>query len=331
MNKKKITIKDVAKKAGLSITSVSQILNGNTQRFSEKAIKKVYAAQKELNYVPDFFAQRMVTKKSHLIGVLVPDISNPFFAQLFLGIQDILNKQGYVALLYNMEGDEKQESHYVEDLIRRGVDGLIIASSAFSDQSIYQALQRESLPMIVMDQKTETDMVDAVQADNYDGGKQAALYLQELGHKKTAVVLPENPTVNVRKRYEGFASVYGDELLVVNGELSTSGGQGAVKKIINSDITAIFAINDLIAFGLYMGLKEAGKKIPNDYSVVGFDDISPCRYVTPPLTTIAQPTFELGQEAAKMLMGRLNSPQKEPEEKMLPVKLVQRFSVMPLK
>lgn len=331
MNKKKITIKDVAKKAGLSITSVSQILNGNTQRFSEKAIKKVYAAQKELNYVPDFFAQRMVTKKSHLIGVLVPDISNPFFAQLFLGIQDILNKQGYVALLYNMGGDEKQESHYVEDLIRRGVDGLIIASSAFSDQSIYQALQRESLPMIVMDQKTETDMVDAVQADNYDGGKQAALYLQKLGHKKTAVVLPENPTVNVRKRYEGFASVYGDELLVVNGELSTSGGQGAVKKIINSDITAIFAINDLIAFGLYMGLKEAGKKIPNDYSVVGFDDISPCRYVTPPLTTIAQPTFELGQEAAKMLMGRLNSPQKEPEEKMLPVKLVQRFSVIPLK
>lgn len=331
MNKKKITIKDVAKKAGLSITSVSQILNGNTQRFSEKAIKKVYAAQKELNYVPDFFAQRMVTKKSHLIGVLVPDISNPFFAQLFLGIQDILNKQGYVALLYNMGGDEKQESHYVEDLIRRGVDGLIIASSAFSDQSIYQALQRESLPMIVMDQKTETDMVDAVQADNYDGGKQAALYLQKLGHKKVAVVLPENPTVNVRKRYEGFASVYGDELLVVNGELSTSGGQGAVKKIINSDITAIFAINDLIAFGLYMGLKEAGKKIPNDYSVVGFDDISPCRYVTPPLTTIAQPTFELGQEAAKMLMGRLNSPQKEPEEKMLPVKLVQRFSVMPLK
>ncbi|WP_270332885.1 ribose utilization transcriptional repressor RbsR [Ligilactobacillus acidipiscis] len=331
MNKKKITIKDVAKKAGLSITSVSQILNGNTQRFSEKAIKKVYAAQKELNYVPDFFAQRMVTKKSHLIGVLVPDISNPFFAQLFLGIQDILNKQGYVALLYNMGGDEKQESHYVEDLIRRGVDGLIIASSAFSDQSIYQALQRESLPMIVMDQKTETDMVDAVQADNYDGGKQAALYLRELGHKKTAVVLPENPTVNVRKRYEGFASVYGDELLVVNGELSTSGGQDAVKKIINSDITAIFAINDLIAFGLYMGLKEAGKKIPNDYSVVGFDDISPCRYVTPPLTTIAQPTFELGQEAAKMLMGRLNAPQKEPEEKMLPVKLVQRFSVMPLK
>lgn len=80
-----------------------------------------------------------------------------------------------------------------------------------------------------------------------------------------------------------------------------------------------------------MGLKEAGKKIPNDYSVVGFDDISPCGYVTPPLTTIAQPTFELGQEAAKMLMGRLNSPQKEPEEKMLPVKLVQRFSVMPLK
>lgn len=331
MNKKKITIKDVAKKAGLSITSVSQILNGNTQRFSEKAIKKVYAAQDELNYVPDFFAQRMVTKKSHLIGVLVPDISNPFFAQLFLGIQDILNEQGYVALLYNMGGDERQESRYVEDLIRRGVDGLIIASSAFSDQTIYQALQRERLPMIVMDQKTETNLVDAVQTDNYDGGKQVALHLKEFGHKKVAVVLPKKPTVNVRKRYEGFASVYGNDLLIVNGELSTNGGQGAVKEIINSDVTAAFAINDLIAFGLYMGLKEAGKKIPTDYSVIGFDDIGPCKYVTPALTTIAQPTFKLGQEAATLLMKRVVTPQKEAEEKMLPVKLVQRFSVAPLK
>jgi len=331
MNKKKVTIKDVAKKAGLSITSVSQILNGNTQRFSEKSIKKVHAVQEELKYVPDFFAQRMVTKKSHLVGVLVPDISNPFFAQLFLGIQDILTQQGYVALLYNMSDDQKQESHYVEELIRRGVDGLIIASSSFSDQSIYQALQAQNLPMIVMDQKTETDLVDAVQTDNFDGGRQAAVYLQKLGHQKVAVVLPENATVNVRKRYEGFASVYGNDELIVAGELSTSGGQAAVKEIVKSDVTAIFAINDQIAFGLYMGLKEVGKKIPQDYSVIGFDDIGPCKYVTPALTTIAQPTFELGQEAAKMLIKRLIEPKKEPEEKMLPVKLVQRFSVTPLK
>lgn len=333
MNKKRVTIKDVAKKAGLSITSVSQILNGNTARFSEQAIQKVLAAKQELDYVPDFFAQRMVTKKSHLIGVLVPDISNPFFAQLFLGIQDVLNQQEYVALLYNMGSDERQESHYVENLIRRGVDGLIIASSAFSDQSIYQALQAQNLPMIVMDQKTETDLVDAVQTDNFDGGRQAALHLQALGHKKVAVVLPANATVNVKKRYEGFSSVYTENknVLVIAGELSTSGGQAAVAEILNSDVTAIFAINDLIAFGLYMGLKAAGKKVPDDYSVLGFDNIGPCQYVTPPLTTIAQPTFELGQAAATMLIERLTEPQKEAKEKILPVKLVQRFSTAPLK
>lgn len=330
MNKKKVTIKDVAKQAGLSITAVSQILNGNTRRFSQESIQKVWAAKKELNYVPDVYAQRMVTKKSHLIGVLVPDISNPFFAQLFLGIQDILNQQEYVALLYNMGADEQQEGHYVEDLIRRGVDGLIIASSAFSDQSIYQALQAQNLPMIVMDQKTETDLVDAVQTDNFDGGKQAALHLKELGHRKTAVVLPENATVNVRRRYEGFASVYPDAI-VIDGELSTVGGKAATPAILATDVTAIFAINDLIAFGLYEGLKAAGKKIPTDYSVIGFDDIGPCQYVTPALTTIAQPTFALGQAAAKMLLQRLRQPQQQAKEKILPVKLVQRFSTAPLK
>lgn len=331
MKKRRITIKDVAKEAGLSTSAVSQILNGNTQRFSEQAIQKVHAAQERLHYVPDFFAQRMVTKKSHLIGVLVPDISNPFFAQLFLGIQDVLHAQGYVALLYNMEDDEQRESSSVADLIRRGVDGLIIASSAFSNQSIYAALQREKLPMLVMDQKNETDLVDAVQTDNFDGGRQVGLHLKKFGHRKVAVVLPENPTVNVRKRYEGLASIYGDDILRVTGALSVTGGQQAVKKIINSDVTAIFAINDLIAFGLYMGLKEAEKEIPADYSVVGYDDIDACKYVTPALTTIAQPTFELGQEAATMLLKRLSEPGREPEVKMLPVKLVQRFSVAPLK
>src|SRR5699024_1746211 len=216
---------------------------------------------------------------------------------LLLGIQDTLTQQGYVALLYNMSDDQKQESHYVEELIRRGVDGLIIASSSFSDQSIYQALQAQNLPMIVMDQKTETDLVDAVQTDNFDGGKQAALHLKTLGHRKVAVVLPQNATVNVRRRYKGFATVYPDAV-VIHCELSTAGSQAATPAILATYVTAIFAINDLIAFGLYEGLKEAGKEIPVDYSVIGFDDIGPCQYVTPALTTIAQPTFTLGQAAA---------------------------------
>ena len=330
MKNKKITIKDVAKQSGVSIATVSQILNGNEQKFSPKTVEKVLAAKAELNYEPDYFARRMIMKKSKTIGVLIPDITNPFFGTLVRGIEDILYRENFVTMLCNADLDTKKETDYLEELSRRGVDGFIIASSAISNQAINETLRKKNLPYIVLDQKKAEGFSDAVLTDDFSGGKIAGEHLQQLGHKKVAVVLPEDATENIKTRLTGFKEIYPDAVQVY-GELSKIGGRQAAKAIVETEVTGIFAINDEIAFGLYLGLAELKKKIPQDYSVIGYDNIDMSEYVTPQLTTIAQPIYELGQTTAELLLERIEQPSKDWEEKTLPVQLIQRFSTAHLK
>ena len=292
MKNKKITIKDVAKQSGVSIATVSQILNGNEQKFSPKTVEKVLAAKAELNYEQDYFARRM--------------------------------------MLCNADLDTKKETDYLEELSRRGVDGFIIASSAISNQAINETLRKKNLPYIVLDQKKAEGFSYAVLTDYFSGGKIAGEHLQQLGHKKVAVVLPEDATENIKTRLTGFKEIYPDAVKVY-GELSKIGGRQAAKAIVETEVTGIFAINDEIAFGLYLGLAELKKKIPQDYSVIGYDNIDMSEYVTPQLTTIAQPIYELGQTTAELLLERIEQPSKDWEEKTLPVQLIQRFSTAHLK
>lgn len=330
MKNKKITNKDVAKQSGVSIATVSQILNGNEQKFSPKTVEKVLAAKAELNYEPDYFARRMIMKKSKTIGVLIPDITNPFFGTLVRGIEGILYRENFVTMLCNADLDTKKETDYLEELSRRGVDGFIIASSAISNQAINETLRKKNLPYIVLDQKKAEGFSDAVLTDDFSGGKIAGEHLQQLGHKKVAVVLPEDATENIKTRLTGFKEIYPDAVQVY-GELSKIGGRQAAKAIVETEVTGIFAINDEIAFGLYLGLAELKKKIPQDYSVIGYDNIDMSEYVTPQLTTIAQPIYELGQTTAELLLERIEQPSKDWEEKTLPVQLIQRFSTAHLK
>lgn len=330
MKNKKITIKDVAKQSGVSIATVSQILNGNEQKFSPKTVEKVLVAKAELNYEPDYFARRMIMKKSKTIGVLIPDITNPFFGTLVRGIEGILYRENFVTMLCNADLDTKKETDYLEELSRRGVDGFIIASSAISNQAINETLRKKNLPYIVLDQKKAEGFSDAVLTDDFSGGKIAGEHLQQLGHKKVAVVLPEDATENIKTRLTGFKEIYPDAVQVY-GELSKIGGRQAAKAIVETEVTGIFAINDEIAFGLYLGLAELKKKIPQDYSVIGYDNIDMSEYVTPQLTTIAQPIYELGQTTAELLLERIEQPSKDWEEKTLPVQLIQRFSTAHLK
>ncbi|MGM0216691.1 ribose utilization transcriptional repressor RbsR [Enterococcus sp. AZ109] len=325
MANKKVTIKDVAKRSGVSITTVSQILNGKEDMFSQGTIEKVLEAKKELNYEPDYFARRMIMKKSKTIGVLVPDITNPFFGNLLRGIEKVLYRENFVAMFCNADMDEAKESEYLQELSRRGVDGFIIASSAVSNQAINDTLKKNSLPFIVLDQKKAEGISDAVLTDDFSGGRLAAQHLADLGHQMVAVVMPQNAPANIYKRYEGFSSIF-PEAKIVNSDLSKQGGRQAAKEIIQRDFTGLFAVNDEIAFGLYLGLNEVGKHIPADYSVVGYDNIDMCEYVIPQLTTIAQPIFELGQTTAELLLERIQQPEKNWEEKMLSVQLVKRAS-----
>jgi LacI family transcriptional regulator len=327
MDTKKITIKDVARQSGVSISTVSQILNGNEDRFSTLTVKKVLKAKEDLNYEPDYFARRMIMKKSKTIGVLVPDITNPFFSELIRGIENIFYQKGFITMLCNADLDQEKEDVYLAELSRRGVDGFIIASSMISNESINATLTAKGHPFIVLDQKKADGISDAVLTDDFSGGVQAAQHLKDLGHQKIAIVMPVDAPENVRGRLAGVRSVYEDSQIdVIDAKLSKIGGREAVSTILESDATGIFAVNDEIALGIYLGLAEAGKKIPDDYSVIGYDNIDMCEYMVPKLTTIAQPIFELGQTTANMLLERIETPDKKWEERTLPVHLVKRFS-----
>ncbi|HLQ40192.1 MAG TPA: substrate-binding domain-containing protein [Tetragenococcus sp.] len=330
MSNKKVTIKDVAKQAGYSIATVSQILNGKGDNFNPDTVAKVLLAKETLDYEPDYFARHMIMKKSKTIGIIVPDITNPFFGSLLQGVENVLYRERFITMLCNADLDEKKESEYLAELIRRGVDGFIIASSAISNQTINESLQKKNLPFIVLDQKKAEGFSDAVLTDDYHGGQLAAEHLKSLGHQKVAVVMPKNATPNIQIRLNGFRSVF-PQAAVINSAISKTGGRQAAQEILKKDFSALFAVSDEIAFGLYLGLKEGGRQIPADYSIVGYDNTEMCEFVTPQLTTVAQPIFELGQQTAELLLERIHQPQKAWEEKMLAVKLSKRFSTAPLK
>ncbi|WP_300120469.1 ribose utilization transcriptional repressor RbsR [uncultured Enterococcus sp.] len=328
--KKKVTIKEVAAKSGVSIATVSQILNGNAEKFSPKTVEKVMNAKSSLDYQPDYFAQRMVMKKSKTIGVMIPDITNPFFAILLKGIEKVVYGQKYIVMLCDADFSVQKESEYLQELIRRGVDGFIIASSTISNQALREQLSKNQIPYIVLDQKKSEGGSDEISTDDFTGGVLAANHLRELGHEKVAVIGPQDAPSNIQTRIEGFKTVY-PEFLFVNQPLTREGGKQAAEKIIASEISAVFALNDEIALGLMYQLKHLGKVIPNDYSIVGYDNSPMSEYVTPALTTVSQPIFELGQIAAELLLERIRAPKQAWARKVLPVELIKRNTTAHLK
>lgn len=332
MKKKKVTIKEVAKLSEVSIATVSQILNGHEAKFNKQTVAKVFAAKEKLNYEPDYFARRMVIKNSKTIGVLVPDVTNPFFNTLIRGIERELYKAGFMTLLCNADLEEEKERSYLNELTRRGVDGFIIANSAISDQEINEHLRKKEKPFIIIDQKKAEGFSDAVVTDDFLGGQLAGMHFYELGHRDIAIVIPEHAPSNIQQRLFGLYSIFeANHIKVIHAPLTKQGGEEAVLSILTSQATAVLAANDEVAFGVYAGLLACGKKVPEDYSVIGYDNVEMCRYVTPQLTTVAQPIAKIGQLSAQLLIKRIEDPTKPWEEISLPVELIKRSSTAPLK
>ncbi|EOH93192.1 ribose utilization transcriptional repressor RbsR [Enterococcus pallens] len=326
---KKATIKDVARFSGVSIATVSLVLNGNAHKFSPATVAKVMEAKKELNYSPNYFAQRMVIKGSKTIGVMLSDISNPFFGQLMAGVEKALYQEDFVTVLCNAKFDIKKEHDYLEELMRRGVDGFIIATPAISNEALCEMLHGNNHPFIVIDQKRTQGFSDSVVSDDFEGGRLAAEHLIGLGHKRLAIVMPVDGAENLQNRLRGFKKACENQavtITILDASMSKAGGQEAAAQLVETNATGVFAINDETAFGLYRGLADLGKQIPEDYSIVGYDNVEMCEYVAPRLTTIAQPIEDLGEAAAQLLMKRIKDPDKEAEAIQLPVKLMDRCS-----
>ncbi len=332
---KKVTIADLAKRANVSVTTVSQILNGKEKRFSDKTVKLVKDLRKEMGYVPDFNAQSLIRRSGRTIGVLVPNINNPFFSRFLRGIESVAIDRGYIPLIFGSNNNQKLENYYLLESIRRAADGMIIASAISDVNDIDNILSQNGIPYLLTDQAPvgEGDKVDV---NNYQGGQLLANYLLKRGHRQVTVVTDQQPTLNLKQRLAGFLDTYRDQNLeipsdhTIETELTKLGGYQVTPSVLDQKSTAIFAINDELAFGLYRGIHEAGLRIPEDVSVVGYDDVDLSEYVTPKLTTVHQPAFEMGETSAKLILARIRENERPVQQVSLPIELVERDSVADL-
>lgn len=329
----KTTIKDLAQAADVSVTTVSHILNGKGERFNPETISRVRKLKQELNYVPNFNARNLILHDAKSIGVVVPNIGNPFFSSFVDGIQQACRDNGYLPFNFSGDNNIKLESYYMQQLSNRGIQGLIIASSSITMKIINDIVKLNNIPYILMDQSPLSEG-DQVRTTDEVGGHMVAKHLIQNGHSRMAIIRPKKATKNIELRIAGFideCKTYGidyeNDVQVIDAPLSKEGGLSAAQEVIRIGATATFAINDEMAMGLYRGLQDLGLKIPQDMSVIGYDGTDLGLFMNPKLTTIQQPIREMGKKATELLINRIQNPDIKQQVAEMSVKLVNRFSV----
>lgn len=327
-----VTIREIAEKTGVSITAISQILNGKGERFSETTKNRVLKAAKDMAYKPNFFAKNMITNHTNTIGMVVPEVTDAFFSQMVKGAEDYLNRHDYMIMLCNSSNDKEREDRYVEELLHRAVDGLIIASPNILASKVFERLQEKKKPYILLDRQRNEQKEGRIAVDDFEGGYMATKHLQHLGHTKIGIIISDNSFYNVFERYEGYlacmkeAGITVSKDWIVSGNQTMQGGFLAGEKLLESGVTAVFATNDLMAVGLYRFLFDKGVKIPEDLSVIGFDDIELSEFMVPPLTTVRQPIYEIGAVAAEFLLRKIAYPEEKMSNRLLDLTLIERGS-----
>ncbi|MHB1376108.1 MAG: LacI family DNA-binding transcriptional regulator [Candidatus Humimicrobiaceae bacterium] len=324
-------MKDVAKKAGVSMMTVSRVVNKNSS-ISEKIRKNVLNAIKELNYKPNKLARSLVTKKSEFISVVVPDISNPFFSEMVKGIEEIARTKGYNILLGSTDGRKEIESEYINSAVNRMSDGVILIAPRIEDKMIYEF--NDYLPLVVVDRLLDRSDVLQIGIDDFKGAILAMEYLIGLNHKNIGFLSGTMDILAGLQREQGYINALEKQKkpinfkLILKGDWSFESGRNAFKNFYNNNPrpTAIFAANDLMAFGLIQGAKEMNVKIPEDLSIVGYDDIAMSALINPSLTTVKQPISEMGRKAVELLLNKLRKNPDNNIDNNLECKLIIRES-----
>lgn len=306
-------IYDVARKAGVSTSTVSHVLN-RTRFVSEVTTAKVEAAIKELNYQPSSLARAMVVQETRTIGLIVPDNINAFFAELARGIENYGFDAGYSVMLCNSGRSAEREIAYLEMLISKRVDGVIYMTSDLAAERL-ESLHERDIPVVTFDRSYEG--VDAILIDNFQGGYDATKHLIGLGHRRIGCLAgPDSPSrshdrvVGYQEALRG-AGLEVDEALVEPADWTHRGGQRASERLLSlgSKPSALFACNDTMAIGALAYLHSNGYRVPEDVSVVGFDNIIASAFAYPPLTTIATPIQDIGHRLCRLLLERISGGQ----------------------
>jgi LacI family transcriptional regulator len=326
------TMKQVAEKARVSTTTVSHVIN-NTRVVSEDARERVLAVIQELRYIPSAVARSLKNDRTHTLGMMIPNNSNPYFAEIIQGIEDASFKLGYNIILCNSYDDPKKQAAYIRVLMEKRIDGLILVSSG-SDEELTQLLADEGIPKVLVDREVSGVVADFIEADHEQGGYEATRYLIGLGHKHIAcvagpdILLPSGDRVTGYRRALQEAGLEFNNEYLIHADFTSQGGFNAFQQLLAlpQRPTAIFASNDLMAIGGIRAANEAGIKIPEALSVIGYDDIALASFSTPPLTTIAQPKQAIGNLTAQILVNRIVDPEAPLRREMLKSQLVIRQS-----
>lgn len=326
------TINDIAKQVGLSKASVSRALNGK-QDVDPTTRRRVLKLATQMGYVPSASARALSNGRSNTLGLLVPSLTWPWILEVLRGVAEEIERSGYSLMLYTTANGATSERAFMSQVVPAGaVDGLALVIPPGMLDYIGR-LQKGGLPVVVIDDRGHEQEFPTVATTNVDGGRTATQHLIDVGRRRIAMLNGPLEYGCNRDRLEGYKSalqqggIRFDPRRVANGDFAEGGGASAMQNLLESDprLDSVFAANDLMAFGAMRALRAAGRRVPDDVAVVGFDDLPAAAMTHPPLTTIRQPLYEMGRTAATMVMAAVRG-ETIPKRIELPTSLVVRAS-----
>jgi len=327
-----VTLKDIAKEAGVSVNTVSRALN-NKPDINFETKNKILEIARRLGYTPNMLARSLRSKRTGTIGLVVADISNPFYGSLVKGIENEAREKGYSIILCDTDEEYEKEQEAIQTLVEKRVDGLLIAPVQTKDQDIVE-LKRQKIPFVLIGRHFDILETDYVITDDVQGAFSATEYLIKKGHRRILFINGSLHISSAKDRLAGYKrallenGVGYEDRLVRSDVVRMEDGYRIMKEILNNknNITAVFAYSDLVAFGVIKALRETNLKIPEDIAVVGYDDIEFASTLEPPLTTVCIPRHRLGKEAVRILDKKIKEEFKGPQGIALKTELIIRKS-----
>ncbi len=327
-------IKDVAARAGVSISTVSHVLN-HTRRVSEEATRNVLEAVSALNYAPNSVARSLKVNNTRTIGLLVTASANPFFAEVVKGVEDYCFNQRYSLILCNTENQLERQRHYLRMLMEKRVDGLLVICTDLDDEIQTLLRSYQHVPQVVMDWGGRCDFANVINDNVRTGAYLAGKYLVEQGHRDIACITGQLAKQTTQLRLDGVRDALAEAGLtlapdnILEGDYEMQSGFDAMQRLIAraQRPTAVFAFDDPMAIGAICAATQAGLRVPEDISMVGYDDVEMARFSSPPLTTIRHPKAELGAHAVELLVSRIRNKEQSAEAVDVQPELVIRHSV----
>jgi LacI family transcriptional regulator len=326
-----VTIRHVARRAGVSTATVSRALAGSGPVRAAVAAR-VRASARALGYEPNRIARSLRVRSTRLAGVLIPDVQNPFFTAVVRGVEDVLQAGGFTLLLGHSDDHPERERACLATLRAEGAAGVVLVPGL--DAQAYRAMVRRGLALVAIDRAPDGLEVDRVTVANLEGARRAVAHLVSLGHRRIGLVGGPAGLSTAAERRLGYERALAEAglrraaCLVAEGDFRAPGGRAAMERLLAAAAppTAVFVTNDLMTLGAYEALRARGLRVPRDVALVGFDDAPWAEWLHPPLTTVAQPAYELGATAARLLLERLGEPRRPAQSVVLETRLVVRAS-----